>query len=307
MDLVPRSLVRWRDAQQESLLNRGPYFDVLGAAKIDDQKKLDWAKHTLSLRERHLESADFSFADLRKADLERAHLQGAKLDNAHLQGASLVGVELQGANLDGALLQGANLDSANLQGASLNGAHLQGASLYGAELQGAKLDGAQLQGANLDSADLQGASLNGADLQGASLEHTKLQGASLTRVPLQGARLKNVFVWRADARTADFHDAFVSDPDPEARQKPEFAALKQLIGDQLQTSNFRLAETSGYRLAALQRIERLDPDKTLEGEAEMAQVWDRATTPALEGAFDKARAEQWHRMVPSYAGNWVTG
>jgi hypothetical protein len=49
-----------------------PDFDALEAAKIDDPKKLDSVKHTLVLRGRHLESAVFGGADLRKVDLTRA-------------------------------------------------------------------------------------------------------------------------------------------------------------------------------------------------------------------------------------------
>ena len=88
-----------------------PNFDGLNSKGIDDQKKLDWAKHSLVLRGRHLEGAVFTRADLRKADLEGAQLQGTSLKWAQLQGASL----------DFAQLQGASLNWAQLQGASLNG------------------------------------------------------------------------------------------------------------------------------------------------------------------------------------------
>ena len=64
-----------------------PEFDALEAVKIDDPKKLDFVKQTLTLRGRHLEGAIFYFADLRKADLREAYLQGASLYNAKLQGA----------------------------------------------------------------------------------------------------------------------------------------------------------------------------------------------------------------------------
>jgi hypothetical protein len=77
-----------------------PAFDGLEAAKIDDTKKLDSLKHTLSLRGRHLESAIFNSADLRKTDLEGAQLQGASLFRAELQGAMLDHAQLQGASLD---------------------------------------------------------------------------------------------------------------------------------------------------------------------------------------------------------------
>ena len=144
-------------------------FDAVQAAKIDDSKKLDTVEHTLILSERHLEGADFLFADLRKADLK----------GAQLQGASLGFTQLQGASLNGAQLQGAGLELATLQGASLYGAQLQAASLFLTQLQGASLDKAQLQGASLFLAQLQGASLKYTELQGASLEKSDLRGASL--------------------------------------------------------------------------------------------------------------------------------
>ncbi len=114
-----------------------PGFDLLKAAKIDDEKKLEWAKHTFSLRGRHLEGAVFGGADLRKADLSGAFLREAWFDGAHLQGGSLDGAQLQGAFLQYAQLQGASLDGAQLQGAWLLSAELQGASFTKAELQGA--------------------------------------------------------------------------------------------------------------------------------------------------------------------------
>jgi hypothetical protein len=56
-----------------------PDFDALEAAKIDE---LDSVKRTLILRGRHLESAVFYHADLRKADLQGAYLQNALLTGA---------------------------------------------------------------------------------------------------------------------------------------------------------------------------------------------------------------------------------
>lgn len=85
-----------------------PQFDGLEAAKIDDPKKLDSVKQTLVLRGRHLESAIFASADLRKADLEGAQLQGAWLLGAQLQGAVLRDAQLQGALLYTARLHGAD-------------------------------------------------------------------------------------------------------------------------------------------------------------------------------------------------------
>jgi uncharacterized protein YjbI with pentapeptide repeats len=201
-----------RPVQNESLFAttldlRG--FDALEAAKIDDSKKLDSIKQTLILTERHLESADFNFADLRKADLIGAQLQGALLVGAQLQGASLDLAQLQGASLDYAKLQGASLYEAQLQGASLFGAQLQGASLDFAKLQGASLYEAQLQGASLDLAELQGASLDQAELQGAGLVWAQLQGASLDLAQLQGANLQSANLQGASLAGAQLRGAWL--------------------------------------------------------------------------------------------------
>jgi uncharacterized protein YjbI with pentapeptide repeats len=166
-----------------------PAFDALEAAKIDDPKKLDSVTHTLVLRGRHLESAVFESADLRKADLAYAHLHDASLRDAQLQRASLDYAQLQDASLDQAQLQGASLDQAQLQGASLDHAQLQGASLREPQLEGASLRQAQLQGASLVDANLRGASLEHAHLQGASLVGANLRGASLVGANLRGASL----------------------------------------------------------------------------------------------------------------------
>jgi uncharacterized protein YjbI with pentapeptide repeats len=174
-----------------------PGFDALEAAKIDDPKKLDFLKHTLTLRGRHLESAVFYGADLSKADLE----------DAKLQGASLFFTQLQGATLQNAHLQGASLDHAQLQGALLETAQLQGATLFAAQLQGARLVKAQLQGAALDSAQLQGAELGGAQLEGASLYEAQLQAADFTRSTFGGTDMRAA-VWRTNFEDASLTAVF---------------------------------------------------------------------------------------------------
>jgi hypothetical protein len=85
-----------------------PHFDALEAAKIDDPKKVGSVKHSMVLRGRHLESAVFDNADLRKVDLSDAQLWGARLDSAQLQRASLESAQLQGAGFRLAQLQGAS-------------------------------------------------------------------------------------------------------------------------------------------------------------------------------------------------------
>ena len=264
-----------------------PSFDLLEAKKIDDEKKLEWAKHTLSLRRRHLEGAVFPGADLRKADLTGAYLQGASLaltelqeaslNGAQLQGASLRGAQLQGTSLSGAQLQGVWLFGAQLQGASLNGARLegawlrdaqlQGASLYGAQLQGASLDGAQLQGASLNDAQLQGASLNDAQLQGASLNGARLQGASLYGAQLQGAdfgqstfvgtNMQGAGVWRTNFAAASLTAVLMNDFKESPVASGDFAALQAEIAKD--------ARNEAMRNAALGRVGILDPSKNDPG------------------------------------------
>jgi len=234
-----------------------PEFDALEAAKIDDLKKLDTVKHTLILRRRHLESAVFSDADLRKADLEGAQLQGASIGDA--RGASLNSAQLQGASLNFAQLQGAVLKWANLQGASLDGAQLQGASLDNADLQGVSLNFAELQGAVLKWANLQGTSLHGTQLQGASLDNAQLQSASLAGAYLWRASLDNIsfdaiagwgLVWGQSAQAAG------ELPTGHRWTKMTFLALKKKIGEDVPAGS--------ARDEALERLEILDPGKPFE-------------------------------------------
>ncbi|MGH6842605.1 MAG: pentapeptide repeat-containing protein [Methylocella sp.] len=229
-----------------------PYFDALEAAKIDDPKKLDWIKHTLVLRGRHLEEAYFDGADLDKADLEGAQLQGARLIGAQLQGASLEGAQLQGAALADAQLQGASLNNAQLQGAWLNAARLQGASLDYAHLQGAELHSAQLQGARLFLGQLQGVSLVAAQLQGASLEGAQLQGADFRGSAPTGTNMGGVKIWRTNFVEATLKAIFEDDLKESAILKNEFAALRSAIKKEVPESE--------QREELLKRIEKLNPD-----------------------------------------------
>jgi uncharacterized protein YjbI with pentapeptide repeats len=209
-----------------------PVFDGLEAAKIDDPKKLDSVKQTLVLRGRHLESAIFERADLRKSDLEGAQLQCASLDGAHLEGARLFRAQLQGASL---LL-----------------AHLQRAELTGAQLQGALLDFAQLQGASLDRTQLQGTSLFLAKLQGASLVAAQLQGANFKGSTIAGTDMLGAAVWRTSFEDASLTAVSEDDPKENAMSKEEFAALNAMIVKELPEGE--------ARDDALKRIEKLNPD-----------------------------------------------
>ena len=295
-----------------------PHFDVLEAAKIDDPKKLDSVKHSMVLRGRHLESAVFDNADLRKVDLTGAQLWGARLDSAQLQGASLESAQLQGASLRLARLQGASLKSAQLQGASLYqaqllgavlfGAGLQGASLYGAQLQGAALEFAQLQGAALDGAELQGAALGEAQLQGAALDQAQLQGAALDQAQLQGASLRlaqlqganfkgstlagtdmrGAAVWRANFEEAALIAVVEDDLKESAISKDDFAALKAMIRKEVPEGE--------ERANALKRIEILNP--SISGpEASQQETLEKGRV--TEAAYQKALADELNSLACS--------
>jgi Pentapeptide repeats (8 copies) len=166
-----------------------PWFDALEATKIADHKTLDSVKHTLVLRGRYLESADFNYADFRKVDLTGAQLEYAWFIETSLQGASLGKVQLQGA------------------------------SLIGAQLQGARLDDAQLQSAWLDDAQLQGASLGKA----------QLQGARFLKSTFVGTNIRYVAVWRTSFKDASLTAALEDGVKESALTKSEFADLKAMI------------------------------------------------------------------------------
>jgi len=263
---------------------------------------------------------------LQRASLKNAQLQGASLGGAQLQGAVLKWARLQGASLDGAQLQGAVLTWARLQGASLNRTHFQGAVLENAFLQGAWLDSTQLQGAWLDHAQLWGALLDWTQLQGATLDHAylqgalllnaELQGASLDHAQLEGASFRDVFVWRADARKANWKGTRLVNPETGPKQYPEqsefranleagkfihskqwsvesFEKLKKMITEQIPES-----EELRHASAPIGRIERrLDPAKALEGEEEMAKVWEaQARSSPDVKVYEKRLAEIWQTI-----------
>jgi uncharacterized protein YjbI with pentapeptide repeats len=286
----------------------------------------------------YLERAQLTTADLRDADFTCSgsaesrsglfvslqpgkrpactQLQGADLKGARLQGADLKGARLQGANLTAAELHGVDLKGARLEWADLTLARLQGADLGGAQLQGASLHAAQLQGASLVIAELEGADLVAARLQGANLDAAQLQGADLSLARLQGAALRNVFVWRADARSADAKDAWidtvVSGPkqwcgnrngpvgcdwsdvwwsDFKKRIEQEFPHFKKRIEQEFPQAAMMPAQV-------LKRLDpRLDPAKPLKDEAEMAQRWSELQSSSLtRSAYEKELFNQWQRI-----------
>ncbi len=265
-----------------------PHFDVLEAAKIDDPNKLDSVKYSMVLRGRHLESAVFDNADLRKVDLTDAQLWGARLDSARLQGASLESAQLQGASLRLARLQGASLKSAQLQGASLYQAQLPGAVLFGARLQGAALYGAQLQGAALEFAQLQGAALDGVELQGAALGEAPLQGANFKGSTLAGTDMRGAAVWRANFEGAALTAVFADDLKESAISKDDFAALKAMIRKEVPEGE--------ERANALKRIEILNP--SISG-PETRQQETLQKGRVTEAAYQKALADELNSLACS--------
>jgi Pentapeptide repeats (8 copies) len=242
-----------------------PGFDAIDHAKFDSEAKIEAASETISLRAHHLEGGVLIGAKLRKADFTAAQLQGAQLDDSDLRGAKFQCVQQQCTQIEGA-----SVDNSQLLGASLYRVQLQGARLYGSQLQGASLDGAQLQ------------------------------GASLYDVGLAGVSLGSVSTWRADAREAYWEDTLVGSPDTGPKYEctkngelsicdwspQSFDELKQQIAVQVPEGD--------KRSAALKRIEKLDPTKALEGEYEMAKVWEAQarSSPATE-AYEKRLAGIW--------------
>ena len=263
-------------------------------------------------RTSHVEERQAICTDLQGASLRGAKLQGASLDGAGLQGAFLFEAQLQGASLDRAQLQDAFLIFAQLQGASLQKTQLQDAWLGDTELQGASLMSARLQGALLQSAQLQGASLQDAQLQGASLDGAELQGALLDDAKLQGASLKSVFIWRADAVTADTTNAWV-EPVAKYRSASCRNAETNNICDWTKV-NFddliaRIKEAVPEWLdrdAALQRLDpRLNPDtdKPPANEAVMRAWWKELNMPRSAVAdYEAERAKHWQAAGCSAEG-----
>ncbi len=126
-----------------------------------------------------LNSADFTYADLRKVNLGR----GVNLKYARLDYSDFTGAQMPAANLERSELKEAQLSKVNLSDAVLKRARLHNADLRLAELLSA----------DFTNANLFGADLTGADLSEATLWATKLDNANLTDVILD-----NVIVDRQD-------------------------------------------------------------------------------------------------------------
>ena len=323
-----------------------PGLDVIDRSKLDTEAKVSAVAVTVSLRGRHLEGAMLLGAVLRKVDFTAAHLERATLDYAdlrgarlacaqnqhglsgectHLKGVSLGSAQLQGAALANSHLEAANLGGAHFEGTVLDHAHLQGAWLDGAHFEGASLAGADLRGAFLGGAKLQGASLNSAHLQGALLDRAQLHGASLDQAELQGASLQDVFVWRADPRTAQASGARIRIAETGPKQlcwsdplsqmltdmricdwsTTSLSDLKKIIEEQIppnvQTPLWaRMGkEVPGeWRLALVARLDEvLNPSTPVEGENQMAQQWaNLQANPPKPSDYETDVARQYQQI-----------
>ncbi len=120
-----------------------------------------------------LNSADFTYTDLRKVNLGR----GANLKYARLDYSDLTEAQMPAANLERGELKEAQMSKINLSDAILKRARLNNANLHRAELLSA----------DLTNANLYGADLSGADLSEAILWGTKLDNANLTNIILDNA------------------------------------------------------------------------------------------------------------------------
>lgn len=306
-----------------------PELNIWEALKVESPEKIAWKDHTIGLKGRHLEGANFDGAKLGKADLRVAQLQGATLDYAQLQGATLDHAQLQGASLRVAQLQGASLNHTRLEGAVLNGAKLQGASIIFAYLQGAmlalanlqgaallqayaegaSLDGAELGGAQLDLARLQGASLNRAQLQGTSFFKAQLQGANLEHAKLQATLLVGAFLWRSrwlDVQAKQLVTTgwnWRSEAPPEDSPLHDGTPWTQTRYKSLRKELEGVIARGPMRDAALQRIERLQcVSGVCDATADFKTFWEQQLDMVGENEanfknYGKALAETLQQLL----------
>ncbi len=115
-------------------------------------------------------------------DFRNRHLQGAKLTNANLNEALLNGTCLENALLSGVNLSYAVLDDANLSWATLKGANLSNAQLNNAHLFCARLDDADLSHAWLRKANLDDVHFDRANLDEAITTDAYARTGDYTKV-----------------------------------------------------------------------------------------------------------------------------
>ncbi len=122
-----------------------PREDIRVALAIIARRE-NWSNSVKRIKEEKAQGCQIDFRD--------RHLQGAKLTNANLNEALLNGTCLENALLSGVNLSYAVLDDANLSWATLKRANLSNAQLNNAHLFCARLDDADLSHAWLRKANL---------------------------------------------------------------------------------------------------------------------------------------------------------
>jgi hypothetical protein len=171
------------------------------------------------------------------------------------------------------------------------------------------------------------------------LYKAELLGASLDDAELEGASFRDVFVWRADARKANWKSTRLVNPETGPKRSPErselrteleagklpeskqwsaesFEKLKKMIAEEVPESEelreasksieyiFRSTMASEVKVefkdrrGTTERIEqRLDPAKALEGEEEMAKVWEAQarSSPSVK-VHEERLAEIWRTI-----------
>lgn len=148
---------------------------------------------------KHLESIDFSDANLNSANLSNAELNfadltDANLGNANLTKAQLFNAKLLGTNFFHANLTKANVHETNLVGQMFCTANLTGAAFNNSDLSGANLSGANLSDASFSIANLSNANLNAAIISGTDFCNANLSGADVGNIYWDGSRMRGKYL-----------------------------------------------------------------------------------------------------------------
>lgn len=235
-----------------------------------------------SLQEAFLSQADLSRGDLRYANLQRADLNRAVLRETRLNKADLTQADLREANLIQAELGGATLAEADLSQARLNNADMCEADLRGARLIQANLRSLQhwadslatefnAQNAgesaappdwnqlglatdrftNLSGVNLRGAEIAEADLYAVDLRGSVLSGADLRGTNLRAANLAEANLRLANLSQADLRQANLQGADLRGADLRE----ADLEGADLGHANLSTAKVSSSQLAQAKSLE----------------------------------------------------
>jgi hypothetical protein len=132
----------------------------------------------------------------------------------------------------------------------------------------------------------------------------ELQGADLSGVRLEGASLRNVFVWRADARSANakgaWIDTVVSEPKQFCgnRNGPAGCDWSNVWWSDFKKGIEHEVPEGVLRAEILKRLDpRLDPAKPLKDEVEITQRWAELQSSSLTlSAYEGELFNQWQRI-----------